>query len=225
MKIAFATDFDNTLTRRDFYWILIDKYFGKSGCDLHAKWQSGGLKDVDYLNCVFNAIDRSEDEILRDIDEIPMDETAVEFIRDFAANTGDVFVVSGGIDYYIDVVLKKYGIADRVKVYANRGYYLDRALYLVPPADTPYYSPVYGIDKKKVVEDLKRDYGCVFFAGDSKPDLEAALLADKVFARRGTALESLLAGRGVPFTPFDTFAGVAQAVRESLGSSCVSLRN
>lgn len=216
MKTVFATDFDNTLTRKDFYWIVIDKYLGKAGCDLHAKWQNAEMKDVDYLNCVFNSIDKPEKQILRDIDEIPMDETAVEFIRKFARDKGDVVIVSGGIDYYIDVILKKFGIRDLVTIYANEGYYLDRNLFLVPPKDERFYSPVYGVDKGKVVGSLKREYDFVFFAGDSKPDFDAAKLADKVFARRGAKLEQLLTDNQIPFEAFDSFSEIAASVDKTL---------
>lgn len=47
-KWAFVSDFDGTISKQDFYWMVIDKYFPE-GRELFKKWKSGELKDIEFL--------------------------------------------------------------------------------------------------------------------------------------------------------------------------------
>lgn len=213
MKRTFISDFDNTITRKDFYWIVIDKYLGEQGCELHEKWQKKEMKDIDFLNCAFNSINQPKKVILNDIDSIPIDETAVDFIRWYTEHIGDFVIVSAGCQYYIDIILEKYGVKDLVRVYANPGYYHDNNIYMVPDPQAEYYHDTYGINKAKVVEIERRNADFIYFAGDSRPDFPAAESADIVFARKYSQLSKMLDERGMEYTPFEAFTTVSEYVQ------------
>ncbi len=70
----------------------------------------------------------------------------------------------------------------------------------------------YGHDKAKAVADAKANGKTVTYIGDGNSDYDAALLADRRFAKRSRPLEHFLRERGVPFTPFDSFAEVETAL-------------
>ncbi|MBJ7885707.1 2,3-diketo-5-methylthio-1-phosphopentane phosphatase, partial [Bacillaceae bacterium HSR45] len=65
-KWAFVSDFDGTISKQDFYWMVIDKYFPE-GRELFKKWKSGELKDIEFLGTVFASINQSEQKIIDDI--------------------------------------------------------------------------------------------------------------------------------------------------------------
>ncbi len=52
-----------------------------------------------------------------------------------------------------------------------------------PEETSPFYHKLFGIDKGEVMRTLRKDFDFIYFAGDTEPDLSAALEADIVFAK------------------------------------------
>lgn len=181
-KFVFISDFDGTLTEKDFYKIITDEYLKEETKEMYKDWKNKKIKDVEYLGYVFGNIKRTEKEIYEDIMKIKLDCFASEFIKNIQAEGGDFIVVSAGTGYYIDKVLKNNGI-EGVEVYTNKGVFKDNGIHFVLDENSEFYSEIYGIDKMKVVKKLKGKYDKIFYAGDSEPDLKAALVADVVFAK------------------------------------------
>ena len=210
---AFISDFDGTLTEKDFYKILSDKYYKEEILPLLKAWRNGDMKDREYLSFIFNNIKRSEAEILEDILNIPFDPFAKDFIEQVKANGGDFIVISAGTSYYIDKILDKHNIKG-VDVYSNKGIFKDNGIYFDLDKNSEFYSDRYGIDKLAVIERLKKNYKKVFYAGDSGPDLKAALVSDMVFAK-GTLVD-LLKKENKKFIEFKNFSEVWDSVKKYL---------
>ncbi|MGG6431893.1 MtnX-like HAD-IB family phosphatase [Anoxybacillus sp. D401a] len=209
-KWAFVSDFDGTISHKDFYWIVIEKYFPE-GEQLFHQWRAGKIKDIDFLSTVFTSIHQDEEKIIEDIHHIPIDETVLPFIKHVQRSGGDFYVLSAGTDYYIRHILKKYDI-NGVDVFSNEGYYHDKNIHMRIDPNHIHYSERYGIDKSSVVRTLKQTYETVYFIGDSEPDVHAAKVADVTFAKG--ALQSLLRKQHIPFVPVDTFADVERYLQE-----------
>ncbi len=212
-KFVFVSDFDGTLTKKDFYKILSDEYYKEEIKDMYNNWQNGEIKDVDYLGYIFKNIKRNETEILEDIMKISLDPFAKQFIERIKALGGDFVIVSAGTSYYIEKVLKMQGIED-VKVYSNKAVFKDNGLHFDLDEKDEFYSNIFGIDKEKVVKKLKNEYSKVFYAGDSRPDVKAALESDLVFAKR--KLVNLLKEEGKDFIEFDSFSEIIEKVENYL---------
>ncbi|PAD73360.1 2,3-diketo-5-methylthio-1-phosphopentane phosphatase [Bacillus licheniformis] len=209
-KWAFVSDFDGTISKQDFYWMVIDKYFPE-GRELFKKWKSGELKDIEFLGIVFASINQSEQKIIDDIHSIPIDEYVPDFIQHVQKSGGDFYILSAGTDYYIHYILKKYGITD-VEVYSNKGFFKEDNVHMDIDENHWHYSERYGIDKSKVIQKLKEEYETVYFAGDSEPDSHPAKFADVTFAK--DALQDLLRQQGVPFVAVETFEDIEQYLKE-----------
>jgi 2-hydroxy-3-keto-5-methylthiopentenyl-1-phosphate phosphatase len=207
---AFVSDFDGTISKKDFYWIVIEKYF-PDGSELVKKWKSGEIKDIDFLSTVFTSIHQEEEQIIQDALDIPIDEHVPAFIRRVQENGGDFYVLSAGTDYYIQHVLEKYGVQN-VQVLSNRGYYQDRNIHLDIDPQNKYHSDRYGIDKSKVIQDLKKKYKTVHFAGDSEPDSHPAVHADLNFAK--DRLQEILTENGVPYVPVESFVEIEKELTD-----------
>lgn len=182
VNFAFISDFDGTLTKKDFYKIIMDEYLKDECTQWYKDWRDKKIKDVDYLGYVFKNISRNEKEIDEDIMRISFDPYAKEFINKIKVSGGDFVVVSAGTSYYINKIFNKQGIKD-VDIYSNEAIYKDKGIHFVLDENSEFYSEIYGIDKLKVVKKLKKKYDKIFYAGDTEPDLKAALTADVVFAK------------------------------------------
>lgn len=194
-KWAFVSDFDGTISKQDFYNVMIDKYFPE-GRELFKKWKAGVLKDIDFLTSIFQSINQEEEKIIEDILNIPIDEYVPDFIKKVQESGADFYILSAGTDYYIQHLLKKYGI-DHVKVFSNKGFYRDQNVYMDINPNEWHYSERYGIDKAKVIKRLKEEYEAIYFAGDSEPDSHPAVYADLTFAKNG--LQDMLREKKLPF--------------------------
>jgi 2-hydroxy-3-keto-5-methylthiopentenyl-1-phosphate phosphatase len=208
-KFAFISDFDGTLSDKDFYEIITENYKIKDTEKLYEAWKRKEINVVDYLGHVFKNIGREEKEIDEDIMKISLDPYAKEFINNIKSFGGDFYIVSAGTSYYINRIFKREGI-NGVKVYSNEGIYKDKGIHFVIDIESEFYSEISGIDKLKVVESIKKNYDIVFYAGDSEPDVKAALVSDVVFAKG--RLIKLMGDNNKPCIPFSSFKEVWKAV-------------
>lgn len=203
-KWAFVSDFDGTISKQDFYIIMMDKYFPE-GRELFKKWKAGEMMDIDFLGTVFKSINQEEEKIIEDTLSIPIDEYVIDFIKKVHKNGADFYILSAGTDYYIYHILKKYGV-ENVKVFSNEGYYREKNVHMNIDKHQWHYSERYGIDKSKVIQKLKEEYETVYFIGDSEPDSHPAKVADVTFAKNG--LQDLLREQKQPFIAVNDFKEV-----------------
>ncbi|WP_371017276.1 MtnX-like HAD-IB family phosphatase [Pseudalkalibacillus sp. JSM 102089] len=209
-KWAFVSDFDGTISKKDFYWLVIETYYPE-GKGLYKKWKAGEMQDIDFLSQVFQSIDQHEEQIIQDILSLPIDEHVPSFIKKVQENGGDFYILSAGTDYYIHHILNHYGIQN-VPVFSNMGYYENKNVHLSIDENHKHYSRRYGIDKSKVISDLKEKYEVVYFAGDSEPDSHPAKVADLTFAK--DALQELLKENNVPFVAVGSFQQIEDFLHE-----------
>lgn len=181
-EFVFVSDFDGTLTFEDFYEVLINKHLKEKGQRLIQKCMAEKKGVVHFLKTIFGAINCSEQELDDLIYSMPFDKAAIEVIEVIEKFGGDFVILSAGSSYYIDKVLESNNI-NNVDVIANKGKYNNGKLEMIVDENKYYYSEFYGVDKEKVVQNLRTKYKRLIYAGDSHPDYKAALLADFVFAR------------------------------------------
>lgn len=204
-RFLFLSDFDGTLSEKDFFHVVIDNHFQKESEKLYSDWDRKVMTDLEYLSKLFASIGRDQAGIDEDVDQIPFDPDAKRVIDHVRRLGGDFVVISAGTDYYIKRIFEKYGIHD-VRIISNPGVYRDHGIQLNVDPEGPYYSRLYGVDKEKVARDLSKGYEQVFFAGDSLPDLKAALLADTVFAKG--KLQGLLDAEKKDYVAISRFAEI-----------------
>lgn len=210
-EFIFISDFDGTMSERDFYHIIMDKYLGEWGKELHASWRRNEMEDVELLSTVFKSMNRTEEEIREDILSINLDEYIPAFIEHIKLAGGDFLILSAGTKYYIERLLTFKGIQG-IEIFSNDGRYENKGITLMPPdTQDPFYSRRHGIDKAKVVQSLKRKYKKIYYAGNSKPDVNAALLADIAFAKG--KLITLLQAKAAKHVPFKCFFQVEEFLK------------
>lgn len=182
----FISDFDNTMSEKDFYHIVIDGYIGQEAVDFYkntkAAYDQGARIGIDFLNKIlgWRKFSRSEHDEMLDL--VAIDQDSKAFYKFIQSKEGDFLILSAGFDYYIHETLKRNGMED-VPVITNPGVFERDIFEIRPDVKSLYYSELYGIDKGLVVKDFQSKYKKVYFYGDSEPDYHAAIHADVVFAK------------------------------------------
>lgn len=208
MKIL-VSDFDSTMTRRDFYDLVRKRWPVPPSDDPWEKYIAGKITHFEALAEIFRRIRGTESELLQLADSMEIDPSLATSLAGVRAAGWDVVVASAGCDWYIRYLLGKAGAS--VTVHANPGIFDPaQGLLMSLPKDSPYFSPTTGIDKPAIVKDALRRADVVAFAGDGPPDLAPALLVppERRFARGWLA--ATLTERGEAFHPFERWTEIAE---------------
>ena len=207
-----VTDFDGTLTDRDFYSLVVERLLPPDAPDHFAAFRAGEVTHFEALRRIFAAlVDHDEDEVLGVVDAMGLQPDLAGLVARLRAAGWDVVIVSAGCAWYIRHLLDAARVD--IEVHANPGRFVaGRGLVMERPADPRYRSEAVGVDKAAVVRDALDRYDRVAFAGDGLPDLPAArLVADHRRFGRGDLAEAA-AAEGVPTRPFERWAEIVDAV-------------
>ncbi len=189
----FVSDFDGTMSQKDFYQLFSETNLKNLHEDLLAQYKRKEITSFGYLERLLAELNHTEQELRDAINSLPVDpmvKTVFDFVRD---NGGDCAVVSAGADYYIRPIMNRVGL-ENIPLYANRGEFIDGGIRMTPPENPAYYSPLYGIDKELVMKDLVNEYETVMFAGDGTADFKPARLASIRFAKDVLAFRLKMTG-------------------------------
>ncbi|MCH4886617.1 2,3-diketo-5-methylthio-1-phosphopentane phosphatase [Acidaminobacter sp. JC074] len=209
MKRLFVSDFDGTATALDFYKIVLNM-IGQEGWDYVTDYRKTGKVDYHFLNKIFGWHKLSNEEYDALIDTIELDKTLKDFLAYLEEVGVDFKFVSAGFDKYIDDILEKEGYKG-VEVMTNPGSFEEGIMKMSPDKNSPFYHDLFGIDKGKVMQHLKKDADKVYFAGDTEPDFTAALEADVVFAKG--ELIPMLEKHNKPYIKFDKYIEIVEHLK------------
>lgn len=215
----FVTDFDGTMTARDFYRVAAERLLPPDGPDRWEAYLAGRMTHVEALAAIFADIRADESAVVAAARAMGLDPGAGAAIAQLHAAGWQVVVASAGCRWYIDRLLADQEID--VPVHAIPGsYHPSHGLRLEPTTDSPFHAASTGIDKAAVVRWAQAHDVPVAFAGDGRPDREAALLTPPArrFARGWLARR--LTDDGVPFRPFAHWSDIAPCL---LAETCENL--
>ena len=202
------TDFDGTITRRDFFTCVVEALLRPEDLEPWRLYTEGEITHFEALRRIFASIRADEADLEPVLAAMEIDPDLREGFTRLADAGWEVIVVSNGCRWYIDRLLDRVGVAP--PVLANPGFFdPDRGLIMELPASSPFLSPETGIDKRKVVEEHRRPGYEVAFAGDGRPDVAPALLVapERRFAREWLA--DHLQAAGHPWRAFDRWSEIA----------------
>lgn len=202
-KKIFVSDFDATITQRDFFLLFMDRFLGEEGRCYLAAYRQENNPSYQFLNSVFAMRRITESEYRELVAAIRWDESFPDFLKLLADKGIDHLILSAGTELYIKDALALKGLPPQ-RIISNQGVLLDGHICLRHDTASPFFSEQYGIDKGKVIRWLRREYDKIYFAGDSLPDVSAAEEADVVFAKAALRkyYQNDTTGRIRPFTDY-----------------------
>lgn len=209
-----VSDFDGTVTRHDFYGLIVQHQLPPGTPDFWGRYRAGEMTHFDALNAYFAAA-RPGLEALQDLADRmePDPELALEMATLRAAGW-EILIASAGCRWYIDRILAASGVSPVPVVHANDGGPRGGRLVMERPTGSPYFSHETGIDKAAIVRAQLEAGRRVAFAGDGPPDLAPACLVPPGLRFARGPLAELLQQAGEPFRPFTRWGDISRALRD-----------
>ena len=210
MRKIFVSDYDGTITEKDFYALLAERYAPANTPDYFAQYREGRISHFDAMAAYF-AFAPTEEQKLEELLAASQPDPDLSDSSALLRQAGwDLWVVSAGSCWYIERVLSRAGVA--ATVYSNPGRFENGRGLVLEKFDfsSPYHSASIGVNKSAVVQHALHIADTVAFAGDGLPDLAPALLVrpELRFARRVLAVR--LRERGEAFQPFSRWSEIVR---------------
>lgn len=126
----------------------------------------------------------------------------------------EFYVTSGGIDFFVYPILEQFGIP-RDHIYCNGSDFSGERVEITwPHPCDEHCTNECGMCKTTIIRRFPPERYERILIGDSVTDFEGAKLVDSVFAR--SHLIDKCKALGVPYTPYETFYDVIDALEERI---------
>jgi 2-hydroxy-3-keto-5-methylthiopentenyl-1-phosphate phosphatase len=205
------TDFDGTMTRRDFFQLVVERLLPVGTHDYWGDYLAGRMTHFEALKAIYGSVAAGETALLELVSLMELEPTLKAEVEALQSLGWRVVVASAGCEWYIRKLLAKAGVT--LEVHANPGRIEGGRLVMELPIGAPYFSRETGVDKVAIVQSAIDEGNVVAFAGDGHPDLAPSLLVPgSLRFARGVLAEELKA-RGEEFRPFERWSEVASFLR------------
>ena len=150
-----VSDFDGTLTRHDFYRLVLERLLPPGVPDYWEQHRAGLLSHFQAMQSYYAAIRASEAQTLAIAAAQELEPTLADWVQRLDRAGWKVVVASAGCEWYIRFLLDQQGLD--LEVHANPGRFVEgQGLLMELPVYSPYFSPTHGIDKAAVVQAFQR---------------------------------------------------------------------
>lgn len=205
-KVLVICDFDGTVSRTDVGNGLFNRFTGRGWQEIDEAYCRGEIGSREAYTRVAAILEGDRERMLAFIlGEAELDGHFPDFRMFCREKDLDLIIVSDGLDFYIDAVLRRHGLED-IPVHANRT--LFRAGQ-PPGIEFPWASEDCGrcgTCKRGILRSRRGRYDRIVYVGNGHSDVCPSAEADLVFAK-GILLEACEARRR-PCVPFDHFGDV-----------------
>jgi 2,3-diketo-5-methylthio-1-phosphopentane phosphatase len=209
IRNVLVSDFDGTMTRRDFFKLAVQQLLPSGGPDFWSEYRAGQITHFEALRRYFAEIRATEAQVLAVVDQMELDPGLPQAVAELRQAGWNVIVTSAGCDWYIRRLLAQAGV--ELEVHSNPGRFVPGlGLQMEMPVGSPFLSPTLGVDKAQIVRHHLKQGRTVAFAGDGFPDEEAALLVPGCLRFARSDLAEVLGHKGEPFQPFEAWSQIAQ---------------
>lgn len=203
---ALLTDFDGTVTTINVLDSLYEQFAGLSYRIHMERWNRGEISTMEEIEKIFSTVKASRqgmEAFLRTVNIDPGFKALLGYCRE---KTYPFAIVSDGLRWYIDYVLNTHGI-EKTNVYAGDIFFEEEGFRFEYPWFDPAF-PLRSTAKPVIVKEYQRRGHQVIFVGDGLSDVEAAEIADVVYAK--DVLLEISRERGIEAREFEDLFDVYQ---------------
>jgi 2-hydroxy-3-keto-5-methylthiopentenyl-1-phosphate phosphatase len=205
------SDFDDTAAEQNVAELLLQRFGDTTWTDVRDKFRKEELNLKEYQEIVFRHIDADIDTMQNYVKEkANLRPHFGELVAHCASNNIPLAIVSQGLDFYIEALLKSEGY-DSIPVYAvNTSFDSSGITYHYNHTCPGKESQ--GNSKSLIVNNYQGKGYKVYYMGDGRSDFEAAKEADVVFAHSILAEEC--DKQGISYIRFNDFGDVLKRLIE-----------
>jgi len=183
-KVLIVCDFDGTACSVDMGSKILDRFAGEGWRDIDRAYCANEIGSrLAYTN-IAPLFRGSRSEMVEFVHaNASLDPFFADFYLFCRTQGYDLKIASDGLDFYIETVLKKHGLAD-IEYYANAATFMGEGEGL--SIGFPHLSDRCGrcgTCKSGIVKELRSRYDRIIYIGDSYSDVCASGVADLVFAK------------------------------------------
>ncbi len=206
-------DFDGTITTNNISIALRERFASGNWWEVEAEYLRGNLS-VERSNWQQYRLIKESREVLQDFarQHFELRPGFLEFIRSCRAAGIRFVIVSSGLDFYVEAVLKQIR-APQLELHCARASFTSDGISIT------YFDPegnaIEEGFKKGYLTWLKRQGQPLIYIGDGLSDLEAASSADFVFAVNN--LRQILSDSTVPHCAFTDFHDIWRQICQMEG--------
>ena len=220
-SLRLFVDFDGTVTKYDVGDTIFTKFMT---CEpavhdkLIADWKAGIISSEQCLTRESEQTHVSEHELCTVLDEFELTPGFAETAKFCEQNDVPLAILSDGMDYYIEYILKRHGLSS-VPFKSNHMYFHNGGMVV----DFPFIEKGCGRCgncKRWHMDAIREDGEKIVYVGDGYSDRFAIQSADIVFAK--SDLAEYCTKTNHSFTPFDDFYTILDYLKNdslSAGSS------
>ncbi|WP_459499653.1 2-hydroxy-3-keto-5-methylthiopentenyl-1-phosphate phosphatase [Bacillus sp. C1] len=215
MSLQIFCDFDGTITNNDNIVAIMEKFAPPEAKTIKQKILSQEISIQEGVGKLFSLLSTSLQEDITTF----IKETAVirpgfqEFVQFIQTNQISLHIISGGMDFFVYPLLE--GIISPEHIYCNTTNFSGETIKVNwPHPCDEHCKNQCGLCKSTLIQRLSSTNDFNIVIGDSITDLQAAKLADKVFAR--DFLITKCQEHQISYTAFETFYDIQTEVKQLL---------
>ena len=182
-RLLVITDFDGTLSLTDVGYEVLLKFSRQGWDDIDRDYCEGRIGSMEAYGRICAILGGTREAMLQFVAENTVIDPHFKEFYAFCRMSGiDVKVVSDGLDFYIDFILRKHGLSD-IPFYSNVMTFRDGMPLSIEFPHANETCNKCGTCKSNILESCQAGYGKIVYVGDGYSDLCPAQKADLVFAK------------------------------------------
>ena len=186
-KLCILSDFDGTITSKDGIYYFIKTYAQEGWQEVEDLWVNHKIGSKECLEKEFALIPNLSETLIDDfLKTVEIDKYFKEFYEFTQKNNIDLYVVSDGIDYFINRIFELNNIKN-IKIISNHGEFKNGKFEFSFPNNSSNCVKNLGTCKCNVAKEMKEKYEKVIYIGDGVSDFCVADKADFLYAKLSLA--------------------------------------
>lgn len=209
-KTCILCDFDGTISKKDAIYHFFMTYCIDGWQEVEKLWVEKKISSKECLEREFGFVPNLNQTLIDNyLKTVEIDETFRDFYE-FCNKSGiDVFIVSDGIDYFIEKILENHGIRN-IKVFSNHAEFVNGKYVFSYPNESAKCTNNLGTCKCEVLNNMKKVYAKMIYVGDGISDFCVADKADILYAK--TSLIDYCKQNSLKYFKYNTFANIKNSL-------------
>ena len=206
-------DFDDTVAEQNVAQLLLARFSTIDWQGLQRRFRNGEVTLKEYQEQAFRHLGQPRDALQWHVrDAATLRDGFVQLARYCRQNGVELAIVSHGLDFYVEALLRKYGLED-IPYYAVEANFTGDGMGYTYRY-TALGCEAWGNCKCRILEGYRRQGHSVWYVGDGASDTCPAQRADLVFARG--RLLSFCQERGIAHRELRDFHVVIDELRRGV---------